>query len=549
MRQQVAMHYDHHPERLRPGIGLAAAATANPLASRAALDMLAQGGAAIDATIAAQAVLSLVEPNASGLGGGAMLLYRAEATGQVHAFDGLSAAPARVPDRLETDFDGRTVPAERAVFGGRTVGVPGCLRALELAHRRFGRLPWPALFAPAIALATEGFPLSPYLNRTLTELPVMREAPFARALYCGGGTLPLPAGTVLRNPDFARTLTQIAEGGADALYLGEIAAEIVRVTGEDLFPGTLTAADLAEYRAVERTPLHFALGGWTVLAAPPPCFGGLSVGQIIGIAERLGLQGLGERHDEAAIHVLAEAGFLAQADRALWAADPDHVAVPAQALLNPAYLADRAALIGRERHIAPRTAGTLPDGGELGTSMTSHVAIADARGDVASLTTTINQNFGARLVAGGFWLNNVLTNFAANPVVRGQRVANAAAPRKRPRTSIAPCIVLDAQGQPLAAIGAGGGNRIPGYVSDGLLRLAGGMRDPQAIVAAPHAMGVGGLTEIEPALEAHAAGLAARGHYVVVRRMDGGTQCLVRDGERIAAGADIRRDGVGMGLG
>lgn len=526
--------------------GRAAVAAANPLAAAAALRILREGGSAVDAAVAAQAALTVVEPNASGIGGGAMLLVHE--SGAVTAIDGIAAAPGEVPERLETDFNGRTVPSDRAVFGGRTVGVPGALRALEDAHRRFGRLPWRTLFAPAIELAATGFALAPYVVRTLLEIPMMRDEAMARALYCGGGDAPLAPGTVIRNPELAATLTAIAEGGADAFYQGEIAARIVAAVRGDAFDGRMTLADLAGYRAVERQAPRFGLGGWRVATAPLPAYGGIAAGQLVGIAARLGINGIGPELSEQEIHLLAESGRVAFADREHYA-DPDHTgdgrAVDVGTLLSPDYLARRARHVDRLRRNDRIPAGHT-DG--LGGSMTSHVSIADGAGQVVSMTTTINQNFGARIAVGGFYLNNALTNFALQPVSHGRRVANAMAPGKRPRTSIAPCIVMDGEGRAVAALGAGGGFRIIGYVASALLRLAGGMRDPRAILAAAHAMNWSGSTEIEPAYAQHAAALVARGHFVVTRRFDGGTQMVLADGDGWTAGGDPRRDGVGLVL-
>jgi gamma-glutamyltranspeptidase/glutathione hydrolase len=540
---------DFDPTRSRPARGAVAAATANPLASWAALSMLRQGGAAIDAAIAAQAVLAVVEPNASGLGGGAVVLAATGAPYEVPVFDGLSAAPGRVPASLVRDFDGRAVPADRAVIGGRTVAVPGLLRALEVAHRRLGRLPWGALLQPAIGLAEDGFPVAPYLRRALQEMPAVRDEAMTRALFCDTEGGPLPAGTPVRNPALARTLRRVAEGGADAFYLGEAAAALCAAVAADWFPGTLTLADLAAYRAVERAPAVFTLPArsglpLTVATAPLPAFGGIAAGQIVGIASRAGLAGLGVDMTEDEAHILAEAGRMAFADRAAYAADPDFVASDIRALLAPSYLDARAASLDPDHRTEMLDAGDAAD--PDGASMTSHVVAADAAGGVLSMTTTINQNFGARIGVDGFYLNNALTNFAARPHPGRPGVRNAMAPGKRPRTSIAPCVVFDAAGRPCAALGAGGGNRIPGAVANALLRLASGLCDPQSLLAAPHALNWSGATEIEPPLERHGAGLARRGHWVLCRRFDTGAQAVVRDGGVWLAGGDPRRDGVGM---
>lgn len=529
---------DHDESRSRAARGTAVAATAHPLASWAALAMLRQGGSAVDAAIAAQAVLTAVEPNASGFGGGALLLVADH--GGVRAFEGLSAAPIRVTSQLDRDFDGRTVPADRIAFGGRTVGVPGALRALEAAHRAHGILPWASLFEPALELAEDGYPLSPYLLRTLLENPGAQTESMATELFCGGGRMPLATGTVLRNPDLAATLRIIAAGGADAFYAGQIARDICAAVAADPFPGVLTPADFASYCATERKPVRFALGERQVVGGCLPAFGATAVGQVIGIAAQHGLCGLGVDISADEIHILAEAGRLAFADRARYAGDPDVRFIDLQALVDPAYLADRAALLNPHRRIETISPDTVERG-----SMTSHLSIADSRGQVVSMTSTINNNFGARISVGGFYLNNVMTNFASRPMMQP---VNAMGPGRRARTSIAPCIVLDAQSQPMAAIGAGGGNRIVGYVANALLRLAGGMDDAQSMLASPHALNFNGVTEIEPPLERHTASLTRRGHWVVVRRLDAGTQAIIRTPGGWAAGGDPRRCGIGLAL-
>ena len=534
---------DFDPTRQRPAEGFAAAATANPLASWVALRILRQGGSAVDAAIAAQAVLTLVEPNASGLGGGAMLLVHEG--GQTICLDGLSAAPAHVPGRLIRDFDGRPIPADRALYGGRTVGVPGALRALADAHARFGRLPWASLFEPAISLATDGFPLSPYLWRTLQEIPAMRDERFAHALYCGGGDLALLPGTNLRNPDLAATLARIANQGVEEFYQGETASMICRAVADDPFPGTVTIDDLTDYRCVERAPLRFALGDKIVVGGALPAYGALAVAQIIGFAARHGVTSLDETMSEQAIHILAEAGRLCFAERAPFA-DPAFAKLDISELLDPGYLDERASLLSAKHRMDRLPRGRLAD--TPGGSMTSHLSVADEDGQTVSMTTTINQNFGARIAVGGFYLNNVMTNFATEAAKDGVAPANAIAPGKRAKTTIAPVMVLNSDGSVLAALGAGGGYRIIGYVANALLRLASGMRDPQAIVNAPHALNWNGVTEIEPRLREHERALHARGHWVVTKRLDGGTQCLIRDGRFWRAGGDPRRDGAGMAV-
>ncbi len=529
------------PTRSRPAIGRAAAATANPLASWAACTMLQAGGSAVDAAVAAQAVLTAVEPNASGIGGGAILLVARDDA--VTAIDGLSMSPGRVTERLDRDFDGRIVPAERATFGGRTAGVPGALRALELAHHQFGVLPWADLFAPAIALCEDGYPMSAYLLRALRENPGVQTEAMARALFAHADGGLLAVGTPIRNPALAETFRRIAAGGADEFYEGGIARDICRAVASDPFPGTMTPEDFSAYSPTVRRAPRFAMGPYQVVGGGLPAFGAIAVGQVIGIAAAMGLTGLGADLSADAVHILAEAGRLAYADRAVYAGDPDFCPCDVAALLEPGYLAGRAAVLDPRRRTEGLTAGTAE-----GESMTSHVSIADGRGCIVSMTTTINNNFGSRVSVGGFYLNNVVTNFAARPIESGRRSVNAMGRHKRARTSIAPCLVFDAAGAVVASVGAGGGNRIIGYVANALLRLAGGMDDPQAILSAPHALNAGGMTELEPPLDRHVAELAARGHWMMPRRLDGGTQMVLRSGDQWAAGGDPRRDGCGMAI-
>ncbi len=509
---------DFDPSGQRAAAGRAAVATANPLASWAAIRALNAGGTAVDAAIAAQAMLTLVEPNASGIGGGAMIMLHTR--GSTWAYDGLSAAPAAAPERIAAEI------------GGMTVGVPGALAALDLAHRAHGALPWTALFADAIELAEEGFALSPYLHRTLADMKPMWCEPQAALLYAG-----LPAGTQIRNPGLAATLRAIALDGARSFYEGETAYRIA--TEVNRAGGILTAADLAGYQALRRAPVSFALGEMTVHGGPLPCYGAISAGQIVGIAAALGLTGLGVLPDLEAVHILATAGSLARADRAPYQ-DPAAGTVDVVHMLDPSYLAGRAKLFD-PAHLP----ASHPAGPERGGSMTSHLSIADGRGQMLAMTTTINQNFGAQLSVGGFYLNNVMTNFAANPK---PGTPNAMAPGLRARTTIGPSIVLDSSGNPVAALGAGGGYRIIGYVANALLRIAGGMKDPAAILRAPHAMNWDGTTEIEPPLAHLREALDARGHSVQVRRLDGATQLVLADGGVMRAFGDLRRDGAGMAL-
>jgi gamma-glutamyltranspeptidase/glutathione hydrolase len=553
---QVEPDLDHDQARQRGARGHAVAATASPLASLAAINVIKRGGSAADAVVAAQAVLGLVEPHASGFGGGTVIVWQDQQTGEAGVIDGLAAAPAAVTDRLQVDFDGRTIPRERAMFGGRTVGVPGTLRALEKVHQRFGRLPWHTLFDAAREHANVGFAMPPYLVKTITEIGSIQDEPLAQRIYCGGARRAVAEGTLIRNSEYAKTLAVIAEQGADVFYQGIIAENLIKVVTQDGFASRMTLTDLKNYAVVERQPTRYHFNGMQVMTAPAPVFGGISVGQIVGMIQALGLTGSDLTDNPELLHAVLEAGRLAFADRGAYIGDSSDASINS-ALLDPAYLAQRAKNIDFSRRANTARPGDLgvahaagPDGTGLTSAMTSHLVVSDLKGLTLSMTTTINQNFGSRLSTGGFYLNNVQTNFAAQPTAphSEHRAYNAMAPGKRAMTSFAPSIMLDANGQIKAALGAGGGNRIVGFVANAMLRIAAGYDDAQKIVSAPQAMNWNGLSNIELGFAHARADLAEREHYVVMRRMDGGTQVALKQGDRWSAGGDIRRDGTAIAL-
>jgi len=419
---------------------------ANPLAAEAGARMLRAGGSAIDAAVAVQMVLTLVEPQSSGIGGGLFLMHH---DGQrVQAFDGRETAPAAAtPDQFLKG--GRPMAFHAAVVGGLSVGVPGVLRALELAHRQHGRLPWRALFQPAIALAEQGFEISPRLA-TLLAQPSARgllNDPQAAAYFFDADGAPRQAGTVLRNRALAATLRAVAEGGAAALYDGEMAhAVVARVRGHATNPGRLAAADLAGYHALERAPLCFAYRLWRLCGMPPPSSGALAIGQMLGMLEHLGVaaekpvpRSFGLEASPRAVHLFAEAGRLAFADRARYVADPAFAPLPggdATALLAPHYLRARAALIGEcsmgraEAGVPRAVTAAWADDRSAELPSTSHVSIADAHGHVLAMTTSIENAFGAQIMVGGFLLNNQLTDFSFVPAENGRAVANRVGARQ-----------------------------------------------------------------------------------------------------------------------
>lgn len=531
-------------------------AAANPLAATAGRDILRAGGSATDAAIAIQLVLNLVEPQSSGIGGGAFLLHWDEAARKVTTLDGRETAPAAAtPDRF-IGADGKPMRFLDAVLGGRSVGVPGTLKLLEEAHQRWGRLPWAQVIAPAIRLAEEGFPISPRLNGLLSgERNLARDAR-AAAYFYGSDGKPKTVGTILRNPAFAATLRTIASNGAQALYTGPLAQDIVAtVTGHATNPGDMTLADLTAYRIEERDPVCGAYRVWRICGMGPPSSGAVAVQQILGILETRDLARMGPGAEAA--HWFAEAGRLAFADRNLYLADPAFIGIPLGGLIDRNYIRSRAGLVSPDRSMGRARAGEPPnkraqllapsEGIENGTS---HISVIDAAGNAISMTTTIEDGFGARLMtAGGFLLNNELTDFSFLPEEDGKPVANRVEPRKRPRSSMAPTLVFDASGRLYAVVGSPGGSQIIGFVAKTLVALLDWKMDPQAAVDLGNFGSRNGPTELEKGTEAEAwrAALEAKGHDVRLLDMTSGIQAIVKTPEGFVGGADGRREGVAIG--
>jgi gamma-glutamyltranspeptidase / glutathione hydrolase len=543
--------------RTAKAVGAAAqdmVAAANPLAAEAGRRILAAGGSAVDAAVTVQLVLNLVEPQSSGIGGGAFLVFFDGR--EVTTLDGREKAPAAATPERFLRPDGKPMAFYDAVVGGRSVGVPGTLRLLETAHRRWGRLPWAQVIDPAVRLAEEGFTVSPRLHGLLAQEPYLARDPIAKAYFYQPDGTPKPVGTVLKNPDFAATLRIVAERGADAFYGGAIAQDIVAaVTGHPTNPGDMTLADLAAYRVEERAPVCGPYRGYTICGMGPPSSGAIAVQQILAILETRDLATL--KPGPEAVHWVAEAGRLAYADRALYVADPAFVTVPVRGLVDPGYLRSRAALMSPDRSMGRARAGEPPfrktfrwgasDGIEFGTS---HVSIVDRDGRAVALTTTIEDGFGARLMTrGGFLLNNELTDFSFAVEEEGKPIANRVEAGKRPRSSMAPTIVLDAQNRLFAVVGSPGGSAIINYVAKALVGLIDWKLDPQAAVDLPNVGSRNGPTELERGTEAEAwkAALEAKGHEVRVIDQTSGLHAIVVTRSGLLGGADSRREGVAIG--
>ena len=546
------------PEVIAPGTKPAPvmAVTAHPLATRAALDMLAKGGAPIDAAIAAQMVLGLVEPQSSGIGGGTLVMLWDEDAKKLSSWDGLAAAPSKTTASLRTDTDGTLLPAEPSQRGGRTVGVPGTLPVLREVHKRHGKLPWAELFAPAVAHAEAGFPLPKYLRSILAQPDGAANHAEWREMYFDAEGKVLPPGTIVRNPAYAATMRKIANDGPESWLAREGARAIVSAAQRGFRPTLMTQKDVLDYRAAEREPVCAPFLAYRVCTMAPPSFGGLHVLQTLQMTATRA-NGRFDFADPAFVHLYAEAGKLAQADRRRFVGDPDFVKVPVAAMADPGYSMVRALTIDPARANAnpqpgiPMTglAAAQADASDPVTT-TSQIAVADAAGNALAITTTINLNFGSRLAVEGFVLNNALTNFAAAPK-SGETIANQMAPGKRPVTSMAPTIVFDAAGKPVVVGGSAGGGPIVDYIASSLAEMLANGRTPREALAAGHVTtAVQGKVQLEKgtAAEALAPGLSARGHTVEIVPLLSGLGFLKRTPEGWIGAADPRRDGEAMGL-
>jgi gamma-glutamyltranspeptidase / glutathione hydrolase len=531
-------------------------AAAHPLAVEAGLKMLEQGGNAIDAMVATQLVLNLVEPSASGLGGGAFLLYHDAKAKKLVAYDGREVVPAGATPSLFVKPDGKPMAFMEARVGGRSVGVPGTPRLLEIAHLRHGKLAWEKLFQPAIAIAENGFRVSPRLFKSALDDKGLADEPAARAYFFGADGQPKPVGTLLKNPEFAKTLRAIAAKGADAFYEGDIAKDVVAAVNAHANAGTLSLEDLAAYRVREVEPVCGTYRAAKLCGMPPSSSGGIAVLQILGALSRFDMAALRPNSAES-VHLIAESERLAYADRGRYVADDRFVDVPVAGLLDPAYVAGRSQLIATEKSMGVAKAGT-PAGVKVAwaddpvdeVAGTTQIAIIDAEGNAVSMTTTIESFFGSRIMVRGFLLNNELTDFNFLPVEDGAAVANSVAPGKRPRSSMAPFIVYDAKSGALdMAIGSPGGSLIIGFVAKALVGLLDWKLDMQSAIDLPNRGSRNGPTEIEKGteLEGLSATLKAMGHDVRVIDMTSGLQGIRRVNGGLEGGADPRREGVARG--
>ena len=532
-------------------------AAANRHAAEAGRDVLRRGGNAIDAMVAVQLVLGLVEPQSSGLGGGGFLVYWDAKEKRLVTLDARETAPAQATPRLFQDAAGEPLEFYDAVLGGRSVGVPGIPRLLEDAHRRWGKLPWPDLFAPAMRLARDGFAVSPRLAGAIGEdKEQLPRFPATRTLFFDAAGSPLAEGTLLKNPDYATTLGILRDQGAAAFYSGEIAAAIVAaVRDAPGNPGVMTLGDLAAYEVKERAPVCLAYRGFEVCGMGPPSSGALAVGQMLGMLENFDLKALGPAHAYT-WQVFGDAGRLAFADRDRYMADEDFVPMPTRGLLDKTYLGERAQLIELGRKLdkaepgAPKWdhARRQADDASLELPSTTHFVIVDEARNVVSLTSSIEDAFGARLMTRGFLLNNQLTDFSFRSHAEGNPIANRVEPGKRPRSSMSPTIVLK-DGVPVIALGSPGGSRIIPYVAKTLIAMIDWGLRPQEAVDLPHVVNRSGSFDLEAGTQAEAlkAPLEQLGYEVKIMDLNSGLHVIAIAPDKLTAGVDRRREGVAAG--
>ncbi|HWU24845.1 MAG TPA: gamma-glutamyltransferase [Rhizomicrobium sp.] len=534
-------------------------AAANPFAAQAGLKMLRAGGSAVDAAIATQAVLGLVEPESSGLGGGAFIVLYNPKAGRVTTFDGREAAPQSATPAMFLDANGAVRPKLQVIPGGLSVGVPGDVAVMALAWKKYGHLSWAKLFAPAIKLARGGFPVGRKLAAAIAADDEVQSMADLKTYFLHPDGTPYREGEILKNPAYAATLEAIANHGPRAFYSGKIAASIVAaVRHAPMNPGGMTLADVAHYHAIERAPVCGAFRGDRICSMGPPSSGGIGVLQILAMLERFAPDDL-QAGTLSFAQLFTQANRLAFADRSEYIGDPAFVCVPTAGLLNRDYLAARSQLIDPKKDMGVAQAGMPPGIDDCGDRHapqvtpqrhgTSHLSVVDNRGEVVSMTTTIESGFGAKIMASGFLLNNELTDFSLAPTENGKPVANAPGPDKRPMSSMAPAIVFGPDGKFLIAAGSPGGPVIIPDVAGALIALIDDKLTPQQAAALPHVFNLNSATVIEKgtSLESLIPQLTQMGHTIREFPIVSGLHIIEKTKDGYIGGADPRRDGVAIG--
>lgn len=533
--------------------------TAHPEATRVGYEILKSGGSAADAAVAVQLVLGLVEPQSSGIGGGGFALYYERKTNQVYSFDGRETAPMQAGQFLFRGEDGKPMEFYDAAVGGRSVGVPGTVRLLEMIHKRFGMRPWRDLFSPAITLAETGFTVTPRLAAMIErDYDRLREFTPTQLYFMPDSFTPINAGGRLSNQSYGYTLRQIAMNGADAFYNGAIAESIVKTVREDRYnPGLLSVEDLSGYEAIERKSVCGKYRAHLICTMGEPSSGGLMLLATLGMLENFDLASGGPTSAKN-WHLISEASRLAFADRNYYMADPHYVQSPGELLIDPVYLKSRATLINPnapnlkimpgvplqwQKHVPDKKAEPIypkPPG-------TSHFSIVDAYGNIVSMTDSVEDAFGSRMMAGGFILNNQLTDFSFVPEVDGKPVANRVEGGKRPRSTMTPVIMFAPDGKPMLVIGSAGGSGIMGYVLERIIAVVDWKQDIETALAAPNILNRGSKIELEADAGTLIEPLKAMGHPVDLGDLNSGLTAIEFKNGVMTGAADPRREGTAMG--
>lgn len=531
--------------------------TAHPEATRVGAEILKGGGNASDAALAVELVLGLVEPQSSGIGGGGFALYYDAASKQVYSFDGREAAPSTAGKYLFMGEDGKPMEFYDAAIGGRSVGVPGTLRLLEMMHTRFGNRPWRDLFSPAITLSETGFTVTPRLAALVKkDTNNLKEFSGARLYFYPDGVTPLQAGQRLANPPYATTLRKIAMNGADAFYNGGIAEDIAKMVQEDEYNrGQLSIEDLSGYKAIERKTVCGMYRGYMICTMGEPSSGGLMLLNALGILENFNLAQLGAKNVDS-WHLISEASRMAFADRNYYMADPHYVLSPGEKLIDPAYTKQRASLISMAGP-SPKIMPGIPPGWEKKKPAaepiypkppgTTHFCIIDTKGNIISMTDSVEDSFGNRMYVDGFMLNNQLTDFSFVPEVDGKLVANRVEGGKRPRSTMTPVIVFAPDGSPFLVTGSAGGSAIMGYVLQRIIGLIDWKENLIGVLADPNIINRGKGIELEDGAADLIEPLRAKGHPVEMKELNSGLTAIQIDHGVMTGAADPRREGTAMG--
>ena len=542
-------------------------AAAHPLAAKAGIEILNNGGSATDAAIAIQAVLGLVEPQSSGIAGGGFILHYDASADELTSWDGRETAPSNITPEIFSNHAGTLEGFIKAMTSTDSVGVPGIPALLETVYKKYGRLDWADLFSPAIKLATEGFKITPRLHYLLSTDPFIQNSPSARSIYFiqPGDTDKIssdnltklkakPVGTLLKNPEYAETLIKLAEKGAKSFYVGENSKKIISELAYLNPKQKLRQKDFSNYQAKQRENLCLPYRAYKVCSMGPPSSGGVTLLQILGMMSHFDLS-TNDINDVRLIHLITESTRLAFADREKYIGDPDFINVPVTSLLEASYIKSRSELINPDKSLKNITPGVIKNSSFLTPTFspeqesTTHFVVRDAEGNVVSMTSSVEAAFGSRIMSGGMFLNNQLTDFSFSPKKDGIAVANSVAPSKRPRSSMTPVIIFNQDGSFFAAVGSPGGPKIISYVAQTVIALLDYDLSMQEAINLPRHVTIGKTIELEAdtTLSELKPKMEAMGHRVILKRQHSGLHGirLLRDNsiEILDGGADPRREG------